>query len=213
MKMLRCQIPLPAILIGLSVIPLYANHGNQFLSRAMEMSAAEVRLGTVAMTKTNNVEVQAFAEMLVADYNEALHKLIELRAARTTVRATPATSSVSAQRVWGAGRMHRTANDIPITQDHQRTADRLSSLPDDQFDRHFISEMVREHREAISLFAAQTHGPGNGALKTASHDVQTYSLEELAKDLDIADFARDTLPTLRLHLERAETLQRKLQKR
>jgi predicted outer membrane protein len=201
-----------AIFLGVSLIPFYAYDGNQFLSRAMEMSAAEVRLGTMAIDKTRNADIQAFAEMLVADYNEALHKLMELRAARTTVRATPAATSVSAPSSWDAGRMHRTAQDIPITADHQRTAYRLSALSDDEFDRRFISEMVQEHRETISLFEAQTHRPRNGAPKMASHEAQTYSMEELAKDLDTADLARDTLPTLRLHLQRAETLQRQLQK-
>src|ERR1041385_3858491 len=210
MKTALMKIILIAIFMGVALIPLYAYDGNQFLSRAMEMSAAEVRLGTMAMNKTRNTDIQAFAEMLVADYNETLHKLMELRAARTTVRATPAATSVTAPSIWDAGRMHRTANDIPITPDHQRTANRLSSLSDDQFDRRYISEMVREHREAISLFEAQTHRSRNGAPKMASHDAQTYSLAELAKDLDTADFARATLPTLRLHLQRAEALQRQL---
>src|ERR1700752_982187 len=149
MSTLCSEIPLIFILLGPPLIPLYAHNGTQFLSRAMEISAADVRMGTMAMDKSHNPDVQAFAKMLVADYNEALRKLIRLRAARTTVSATSATTSVTAQSIWDAGRMHRTANDIPITADHQRTADRLSSLADDEFDRRFIGEMVREHREAI----------------------------------------------------------------
>jgi predicted outer membrane protein len=211
MKTLRSKFLVISIVTGSGLIPLYANHGNQFLSRAMEMSAAEVRVGSMAIDKSSNTDIQAFAEMLVTDYNEALQKLMELRAARTTVRATPAATSVSAQSMWGVGRMHRTASDIPITPDHQRTADRLSSLSGNQFDQRFISEIIREQREAISLFEAQRHG--NASLKTAPHDVRAYSLEELAKDLDTADFARATLPALRRHLERAEALQRQLQKR
>lgn len=200
------------MLIALCLIPLYAYNGNQFLSRAMEMSAADVRLVTIAINRTHNTEVLAFAETLIADYNEDLRKLTELRAGRTTVRATPATTTVAANSIWTARRMHRSAFDIPITEDHHRIAQRLASLPDDQFDRRFITEMVREHRAAISLFEAQTHVSGNKALKTGLHNPGSYSLEDLAKDLDTADFARDTLPTLRLHLERAQALQLKLQK-
>ena len=179
----------------------------------MEMSAAEVRLGTMAINKTHNTDVQAFADMLVADYNAALLKLMELRAARTTVRATPEATSVTPGTTWGTGRMHRTASDIPITPYHQHIADWLSSTSDDLFDRRFINEIVREHREAISLFEDQTHGSRNAVIKTDTHDAQTYSFEQLVKDLDTADFARATLPTLRLHLERAEALQKQLQKR
>ena len=176
------------------------------------MSAAEVRLATMAINKTNNTEVQAFADTLIADYNEALHKLIKMRAARTTVRATPETTTVSAQSALGGERMHRTANDIPITPDHQRIAYQLSSLSGDEFDRRFISVMIQEHRKVINLFEAETRGSGNAPLKTHD-DTQTYSLEQLVKDLDTADFARATLPTLCLHLERAQALQRQLQKR
>ena len=207
MKTLRSQSILISTLIALSLTPLHAYRGNQFLSRAIELSAAEVRLGTMAINKTRNTDVQAFAEMLVADSNQALDKLTELRAARTTVRAVPETTTVAADSVWTARRMHRSANDIPITPDHHRIAERLSLLSGGQFDRRFINEMIREHREAINFFEAQFHGPGNGSLPYGG---RAYSLEDLAKDLDTADFARDTLPTLRLHLERAHALQLKL---
>jgi predicted outer membrane protein len=125
--------------------------------------------------------------------------------------------------------MRRTAGDIPITPDHQRSFDRLSSLSGNDFDREFIKEMVRQYSEAINFIQAQTHVHGNDAgirgnqtkttteqqiarLKPAARGAETYSPEELAKDLDTADFARDTLPTLRLHLERAEAIQKRFQK-
>jgi predicted outer membrane protein len=220
-----------ACIVALFLAPAYSHHGNQFLSRATEMNAAEVRLGEIAMNKTQDADVKSFAEMLVADHNEVLHRLMQLRAARTTVRASfDATSANASQSGWGAARMRRTANDIPITPDHQRVVDRLSSLSGGEFDLRFINEMVRDHREAIDFFEAQTHVHGNnaaragnqakttagqeiGRLKPAARAAETYSPEDLAKDLDTADFATDTLPTLHLRLKQAEAIQKRLQKR
>jgi predicted outer membrane protein len=230
MKTLHSRMILNSILVCLLLVPAYAHHGNQFLSRVMEMNAAEVRLGEAAIIKARNTDVKDFAETLVSDHNEFLHRLVDLRTARTTTRATPAAAtSVGSQRVWSAARMHRTASDIPITPDHQHILDQLLLLSADDFDRGFISEMVREYREAINLFAAQTHVHGNAAavagnqtkiradrqiagLKPAARGAETYSLEDLAKDLDTADFARDALPTLCLHLAQAEAIQKRLQK-
>ena len=48
--------------MGLCLVSAYGHHGNQFLSRAVEESATEVRLATIAAEKTHSTEVKAFAE-------------------------------------------------------------------------------------------------------------------------------------------------------
>jgi predicted outer membrane protein len=167
--------------------------------------------------------VKDFATMLVRDQTEALDKLMDLREARTRTRVTagdqPLRTNVN---------IHRTATDIPLTEEHQSMAERLSMLSGDLFDREFIHEMARQHRETISLFEAQTHVHGNGSAsrnstenqeqqiarrKPAPPDKRQYSLEELMKDVDTADFAREALPTLRHHLEEAEEIQKELRTR
>src|SRR5712691_5684231 len=105
MKRLPSRMMIAATILILSLVPAYAHHGNQFLSKATEMIAAEVRFGEIATHKTHNTEVKGLAEMLVADHNEVLRKLMELRAARTTVRATPAAAAgFIAQSGWGTER-------------------------------------------------------------------------------------------------------------
>jgi predicted outer membrane protein len=193
------------------VVPAYAYRGSQFLSRAIEMSAAEIRISVMARNQGENSEVKAFAEMVVTDQNKALRKLVDLRAARTTTRAT--SQEIAAQTGRRADRIHRTADDIPLTAEHHRTLDQLSSVSDDEFDRQFINEMVHEYRDVISLFESQTHSRGNEAVKAAAREPQDYSPEDLLKDLDTADFASDTLPTLRLRLKQAEAIQKRLKKR
>jgi predicted outer membrane protein len=149
----------------------------------------------------------------MADQNEVLRKLMDLRTARTFIRATPVTSnSFVVHTGWGTDRIHRSAVDIPMSPDHHRTFERLSSLPTEEFDRQFINEIIREHRETIAFFEEQTHVHGNEVLRTAPH-AQDYSSEELLKDLDTVDFAAATLPALRHRLKEAEALQKHLQKR
>jgi predicted outer membrane protein len=178
------------------------------------MSATAVRLGTIASERTYSTEVRAFAETVVADQNKALQNLMDLRAARTVIRATPVTpNGFVVQTGWGTERIHRSAADIPMSPDHHRTFERLSSLPTEEFDRQFVNEIIREHREAIALFEEQTHVHGNEVLRRSPRAVQDYSSEELLKDLDTADFAAATLPTLRHRLREAEALQKGLQKR
>jgi predicted outer membrane protein len=212
-------ILISALLLTLPLIPIYAHHGNQFLSKAMEMNAAEVRLGEMALNKTQNAQVKDFAEMLVRDHMEALDKVKELRDARTT---TSANTDEEARRSVD---IHRDIKDVPLTPQHQRLSERLSALSGTLFDREFINEMLRAHRDAISDFEAQSHAHGNGPITSNRKDSGTagqiarqkpgprYSEDDLSRDVDTADFAREMLPILRHHLEEAEAIQRQLQTR
>src|SRR5438105_12863650 len=227
MNTLPSRVTLICVIVTLLLVPLYAHHGNLFLSKAMEVNADEVRLGQMAVNKTQNPRVKDFAEMLVKDHNEALDKIKELRTARMT-------TSIISDTTHGASphdsdRNPRSAADVTLSPDDQRTANRLSSLYGTDFDREFINEMVRGHRAAIRDFEAQSHVHGNGSVtrnqtgtttgqqtarqKPTSSDHPNYSQADLTRDVDTADFARDTLPTLRHHLEEAEAIQRELQRR
>lgn len=62
--------------------------------------------------------------------------------------------------------------------------DRLSKLSGAQFDQHqFVKAMVTDHKEDIAKYEKEAKSKG-----------------------PLADFAKDTLPTLQHHLETAETL-------
>ena len=225
MNTLSSRLTPVSILVALFLVPLYAHHGNQFLSKAMEMNAAEVKLGETAMGKTQNTRVTDFAQMLVNDHKQALDKIMELRDERTITSVSGTTDNTRTD-------THRNAADVPLIAEHQRTYQRLSALSGADFDREFINEMVRGHREAIRMFEAQTNVHGNGAISrnqkdtTATQqarqkpgnsdnasDKSKYSRADLLRDLDTSDFAKEMLPTLRHHLEQAEAIQRELQAR
>ena len=226
MNTLSSRLMLVSMLVALFLVPLYAHHGNQFLSRAMELNAAEVKLGELAMNKTQNARVKDYAQMLVNDHKQALDRIMELRDARTTTSVSGTTDKTR-----NNADTHRNAADVPLMAEHQRTYQRLSALSGADFDREFINEMVHGHREAIRIFEAQTNVHGNGAISRElknrkatqqiarrkpgdadnSPDNSKYSRSDLRRDLDTSDFARETLPTLHHHLEQAEALQKELQ--
>jgi putative membrane protein len=61
--------------------------------------------------------------------------------------------------------------------------DRLSKLNGKAFDQEFAKHMVADHKKDIAEFKAQARGSD-----------------------DVANFAKDTLPTLQKHLQTVESL-------
>jgi predicted outer membrane protein len=208
-----------SMVLAMFLVPLYAHHGNQFLSKAMESNTFEVRLGEMAVNKTQNNQVKEFAQMIVRDHTQAIDQMKKLRDARMA-------DSVSSK---GQVDTKTTKNtpDVQLTPEHQRTLDKLASLSGADFDREFMDMMVRDHRENIRDFEAHSRAHGNvissnpqkstGAgqattrNKPAAADPKNYSHSELNRDLDTAEFAASMLPTLRQHLDQAEAIQRELQ--
>jgi putative membrane protein len=187
------------VLAAALFVPLYAHHGTQFLTRAMEMNTAEVRMGELGVDKAQNSRVKDFAQMVVRDHSQSLDKIKQLLADRGV----------------------KDTGNVKLTPAEQRTYDRLSNLSGAAFDREFMATMVSAHRDAIRIFEAQSRVHGNAATnkqtgsttidrqKPAAPD-QKYSRADLARDMDTAEFAKETLPTLRQHLQQAEEIQRSL---
>ncbi len=73
----------------------------------------------------------------------------------------------------------------PATPDakQQSTYDRLSSFSGQSFDRRFAKKMVQDHKKDIKAFQQKSRGSG-----------------------PVADFAKQTLPTLEEHLKLAKAL-------
>ncbi len=74
---------------------------------------------------------------------------------------------------------------------HKAVVERLSKLSGADFDKAYVADMVEDHKKDIAEF------------EEASRAV---------KDAELKAFAEKTLPTLRRHLERIQTLQQELPK-
>jgi putative membrane protein len=75
------------------------------------------------------------------------------------------------------------------TAQQQQKYEALSKLSGTEFDTTFLSQMARDHQEEIAKFSSQA---------------QSGSKSE------VATFAQQTLPTLRMHLEHAQSIQKDL---
>jgi putative membrane protein len=131
-----------------------------FLKMVASDGLAEVKLGELAGEKGGSAEVKEFGSMMVTDHGKANEELKPIASAKGV--------------------------EVPAELDkkHQATHDKLAKLSGAEFDKAYISEMVKAHTKAVSEFE-----------KAAK-----------SKDAEVKAFADKTLPTLRHHLEKAQSL-------
>jgi putative membrane protein len=165
----------------------------QFVQDAMVGGMKEVRLGEIALEKTQNAEVKRFAKRMVSDHSKANERLMKI--ADGEGLSIPATNTFSADDPnWSyplisnpnglKGGEMLTLTNLPYLADYQ-AIQRLQSLSGDQFDQSFAAEMVDDHTNAISEFSAAAQG---------------------LSDKKLNKFAANTLPTLRKHFDMAEAM-------
>jgi len=126
-----------------------------FVSKAATGGTAEVELGRVATQRAVRPSVRSFAERMVADHGRANAELAALA--------------------------RRKGLEVPtaLEPSQQAMRDRLSGLGGPDFDRAYMSEIVRDHTEDIALFERAA---------------------EISSDPDLKAWAARSLPMLRDHL-------------
>ncbi len=139
---------------------------NEFAVKAANGGMLEVELGRLAQEKAQSKEVKDFGAMMVMDHSKAND---EMKALATSKNITLPTA---------------------LGEDEQKHVNELTKLSGTDFDKKYVSLMVDDHKEDISLF------------KKAADDDKT--------DADIKAFAVKTLPTLQKHLEHITALDKKI---
>src|SRR5438094_345372 len=136
-------------------IQLVNEADREFVSKAATGGTAEVELGRVATQRAVRPSVRSFAERMVADHGRANAELAALA--------------------------RRKGLDVPtaLEPSQQAMRDRLSGLSGPDFDRAYMSEIVRDHTEDIALFERAA---------------------EISSDPDLKAWATRSLPMLRDHL-------------
>jgi len=133
---------------------------NSFVTKAAQGGMAEVQLGNLAQQKASNPQVKEFGQRMVTDHTKANDELKSLVASKGITLPTSLDSK------------------------DQATMDRLSKLNGAAFDRAYMEDMVKDHKEDVSEFKREAdHG----------------------SDPDVKAFASKTLPVLQEHLQLAET--------
>ncbi len=138
---------------------------NDFMTEAAQGGMAEVELGRLAQKQGQNADVKSFGSKMVQDHSNANTELKQLAGKKTVT--LPA----------DVGAMHKA------------TMDKLSKLTGAEFDKEYVSEMVKDHEKDVSMFQMQA---------------------DSATDTDVKAFAAKTLPTLKMHLEMIKGIQGKM---
>jgi putative membrane protein len=135
----------------------------QFIQTAGQAGMTEVKLGELASQKASSAQVKEFGAMMVKDHGKANQELQEL-----------------------AGKKGVT---LPSELDakYRGKVDKLSKLSGEAFDKEYASDMVSDHKKAVSDFEK--------ASKSAA-------------DPDLKAWAGQTLPTLQGHLQHAQELKK-----
>jgi len=136
-------------------VQLVSDQDREFVNKAATGNLAEIELGRVAAQRAARPSVRSFGERMVTDHGRSNAELTSL--ARSKGIEVPTALEPSQQAV----------------------RDRLSALSGNDFDRAYMSEMVRDHTEDIALFERAA---------------------EISTDPDLKAWAAQSLPMLREHL-------------
>jgi putative membrane protein len=131
-----------------------------FVTRAAEDGMTEVKLAELASQKSQNDAIKQFASHMQSDHSTANSELESLAKQQNI----PVPDKLDAK--------------------HQAQVDALSKKSGAAFDKAYAAEMVKAHKQAVSLFKAGSH----------------------SSDQSIASFASKTLPTLESHERMADDL-------
>ena len=136
-------------------VQLVSDHDREFVNKAATGGVAEVELGRIATQRAAHPSVRSLAARMVTDHGRANAELASLARSKGIEVPTALEPSQQAMR------------------------DRLSALSGADFDRAYMSEMVRDHTEDVALFERAA---------------------EISTDPDLKAWAAESLPMLRDHL-------------
>jgi putative membrane protein len=133
----------------------------KFVQNAALGGMAEVELGKLATQKATSAAVKQFGQKMVDDHSKANDQLKQVASKENIT--------------------------IPDSLDskHQSRIEKLSKLSGPEFDKAYIKDQVKDHKQDVSEFKSEAN---NGS------------------DPNIKQFASDTLPILEQHLTMAKDL-------
>jgi putative membrane protein len=137
--------------------------GQQFLKTATQLNIAEIKVAQLAMERGQSQQVKNLAQMIAHDHTKGLAQTLSVTVAMNMVAPT----------------------DPPA--DAQQEYDKLKGLSGDQFDKEFVSYMIKGHEKAIDMFNQEAQSGQN---------------------MQVQQLAKEQLPVLKKHLEMAQMAQK-----
>ncbi|MFY9947473.1 MAG: DUF4142 domain-containing protein [Candidatus Sulfotelmatobacter sp.] len=133
----------------------------KFVREAAQGGMAEVELGKLATEKASSPEVKKFGQRMVNDHSKANEQLKEV----ASTQGITLPSKLSAK--------------------DEMTKEHLSKLSGEQFDKAYMSDMVKDHTQDVADFQQEANSASDPAVK---------------------EFAEKTLPVLKSHLREARQI-------
>ena len=121
----------------------------------------EVEAGNLAQQNAQSDRVKAFGSMMVRDHSAANQELTSL----------------------ASGRGITLPSELPA--DMKKHVDQMRNMKGKQFDTHYMSMMLSDHKKDVAEFEKQSNN---------------------ANDADLKAWASKTLPTLKMHLDSAQAI-------
>jgi putative membrane protein len=134
---------------------------HKFATDAAQGGLMEVDLGQLAAQKASSQAVKDFGQRMVTDHSKANQQLMQIAAQK----------GMSLPKTMAA--------------DMKQERDKLAATSGTEFDRMYMSHMVKDHEKDVKEFEKQAEKGNDPALRS---------------------FAQETLPVLRQHLELAKTV-------
>jgi putative membrane protein len=161
----------------------------EFAREMMEANTAEVQLGQLAGERGSNADVRQFGETMARDHGQAAKELGEIVA-----------------------RHNIAAGEVVIDDEHRALIDRLTMLRGAEFDREFIDAMVDGHQDVVDKLQSRVDGGKSvfGGDRPSGADVRPEPADNPA-EASLNQWAAKALPIVRGHLERAKTIDERLE--
>ena len=131
---------------------------SSFLSEVAEGSMAEIQFASLALTRTQNPEVRAFAQQMIADHSKASEELKPIAAKKSITLP------------------------LELNSKHKSLSDKLTKMSGAEFDREYVKAMVEDHETDVKAFQTQSQGGTDTEIK----DFATKMLPTLEHHLQMA---------------------------
>ena len=113
----------------------------KFVEQAASTNLAEIKMGSLALEKSSDPQVKAFAKKMVNDHQKAYDNLRQIADAQNMPMPTA------------------------VETKDQAEYDRLSKMEGRQFDQAFSQLMVKGHDQAVSMFTNASNNLDNDQLR------------------------------------------------
>lgn len=150
-----------AVLVATLGAPAFAKTEKDFVADAIKGDTSEIVLGQLALSKSSNPGVKAFAQTLINDHTKA-------KAQAKTVAEKLGLAPPSA-----------------VMPEAEQELKKLEKLNGDAFDKEFVRYMVKDHEKDIASFRKESQSGSGPAQNLAGETLPTLEKHlQMAKALE-----------------------------